>query len=101
MLKNSFSAWQPHTFAIISYAFSPNADFALLSLQNVDDDGQLSSSSEGSTIDGMAGADGEGSVELELEEIMEPDACFPDGEYFYIHHITYFSVGVKEIVQVF
>ncbi|KAI3356207.1 hypothetical protein L3Q82_017458, partial [Scortum barcoo] len=42
----------------------------------MDDDGQYSSS-EGSTVDGMRGDEGE-SLELEMEECMEPDACFPD-----------------------
>ncbi|XP_059198402.1 sodium channel, voltage-gated, type I-like, alpha [Centropristis striata] len=41
----------------------------------VDDDCQ-SSSSEGSTIDGQ---EGEESLVLEVEEFMEPDACFPPG----------------------
>uniref|UniRef100_A0A8C4I0H9 Sodium channel protein n=1 Tax=Dicentrarchus labrax TaxID=13489 RepID=A0A8C4I0H9_DICLA len=36
------------------------------------------SSSEGSTVDGLPGGEGEGSVDIELEESMEPDACFPD-----------------------
>ncbi|XP_068560220.1 sodium channel, voltage-gated, type I-like, alpha isoform X1 [Cebidichthys violaceus] len=44
----------------------------------VDDDGQLSSS-EGSTIDCGPGGEGGESVDFELEESMEPDACFPDG----------------------
>ncbi|XP_028447469.1 sodium channel, voltage-gated, type I-like, alpha isoform X6 [Perca flavescens] len=44
----------------------------------VDDDDQ-SSSSEGSTIDGVPGVEGRDSVDFELEESMEPDACFPDG----------------------
>ncbi|XP_037646540.1 sodium channel, voltage-gated, type I-like, alpha [Sebastes umbrosus] len=44
----------------------------------VDDDGQ-SSSSEGSTIDCLPGGEGGESVDFELEEIMEPDACFPEG----------------------
>ncbi|XP_039673920.1 sodium channel, voltage-gated, type I-like, alpha isoform X2 [Perca fluviatilis] len=44
----------------------------------VDDDDQ-SSSSEGSTIDGVPGGEGRDSVDFELEESMEPDACFPDG----------------------
>uniref|UniRef100_A0A8D0D7I8 Sodium channel protein n=1 Tax=Sander lucioperca TaxID=283035 RepID=A0A8D0D7I8_SANLU len=38
-----------------------------------------SSSSEGSTIDGVPGGEGRDSVDFELEESMEPDACFPDG----------------------
>uniref|UniRef100_A0A8C3AZW7 Sodium channel protein n=1 Tax=Cyclopterus lumpus TaxID=8103 RepID=A0A8C3AZW7_CYCLU len=41
------------------------------------DDGQLSSS-EGSTIDCGPGGEGGESVDFELEESMEPDACFPD-----------------------
>ncbi|XP_030614766.1 sodium channel, voltage-gated, type I-like, alpha isoform X2 [Archocentrus centrarchus] len=40
------------------------------------DDGQ-SSSSEGSTVDGQPAGDGGISVDLELEEAMDPDACFP------------------------
>ncbi|XP_070693935.1 sodium channel, voltage-gated, type I-like, alpha [Pempheris klunzingeri] len=44
----------------------------------VDDDGQ-DSSSEGSTVDGLPGADGGESLDFELDESMEPDACFPDG----------------------
>ncbi|XP_038576385.1 sodium channel, voltage-gated, type I-like, alpha [Micropterus salmoides] len=44
----------------------------------IDDDDQFSSS-EGSTVDGMAGGEGGQSVDFELEECMDPDACFPDG----------------------
>ncbi|XP_029315241.1 sodium channel, voltage-gated, type I-like, alpha [Cottoperca gobio] len=43
----------------------------------VDDDGQ-SSSSEGSTIDGVPGGEGD-SVVFESEEYIEPDACFSEG----------------------
>ncbi|XP_071329963.1 sodium channel, voltage-gated, type I-like, alpha isoform X1 [Trachinotus anak] len=42
----------------------------------VDDDGQFSSS-EGSTVD-IPGGEGGESVDFELEESMDPDACFPD-----------------------
>ncbi|XP_077392677.1 sodium channel, voltage-gated, type I-like, alpha [Festucalex cinctus] len=42
----------------------------------IDDEGQLSTS-EGSTVD-LGEKDGD-SLDLELEESMEPDACFPDG----------------------
>ncbi|KAM3607372.1 uncharacterized protein V6R79_006523 [Siganus canaliculatus] len=45
---------------------------------NIDDDDQYSSS-EGSTIDGPLGGEGAESVDSELAESMEPDACFPDG----------------------
>ncbi|KAM6955511.1 sodium channel, voltage-gated, type I-like, alpha [Lycodopsis pacificus] len=45
---------------------------------SVDDDGQFSSS-EGSTIDCGPGGEGGESVDFELDEAMEPDACFPDG----------------------
>ncbi|XP_044073556.1 sodium channel, voltage-gated, type I-like, alpha isoform X2 [Siniperca chuatsi] len=44
----------------------------------IDDDGQFSSS-EGSTVDGTTGKERVESVDFELEESMEPDACFPDG----------------------
>uniref|UniRef100_A0A7N8XBQ6 Sodium channel protein n=1 Tax=Mastacembelus armatus TaxID=205130 RepID=A0A7N8XBQ6_9TELE len=57
----------------------------LTSFPLVDDDGQLSSS-EGSTVDGMAAGEGEESIDLELEESMDPDACFPDGKYCYNHY---------------
>lgn len=53
--------------------------FTRLPWQNVDDDGQ-ESSSEGSTVDDMPGEGGE-SADFELEESMDPDACFPLGEY--------------------
>ncbi|XP_060910358.1 sodium channel, voltage-gated, type I-like, alpha [Labrus mixtus] len=43
----------------------------------IQDDGQFSSS-EGSTVDGMAGEGGE-SDDFDLEEAMEPDSCFPEG----------------------
>uniref|UniRef100_A0A673CVD7 Sodium channel protein n=1 Tax=Sphaeramia orbicularis TaxID=375764 RepID=A0A673CVD7_9TELE len=42
---------------------------------NVDDDGQLSSS-EGSTVDFGSARDRGESIDFELEEFMEPDACF-------------------------
>uniref|UniRef100_A0A3Q3QWW3 Sodium channel protein n=1 Tax=Monopterus albus TaxID=43700 RepID=A0A3Q3QWW3_MONAL len=44
----------------------------------LDDDGQLSSS-EGSTVDCMPAGEGGESVNFELEESMDPGACFPDG----------------------
>ncbi|KAK5861223.1 hypothetical protein PBY51_022637 [Eleginops maclovinus] len=44
----------------------------------VEDDDQVSSS-EGSTIDGLPGGEGIDSVNFELEEFIEPDACFTDG----------------------
>ncbi|XP_041857898.1 sodium channel, voltage-gated, type I-like, alpha isoform X1 [Melanotaenia boesemani] len=44
----------------------------------IDDDGQFSSS-EGSTVDGLPAGEGADSIDFELEEAMEPDACFPAG----------------------
>ncbi|XP_056245271.1 sodium channel, voltage-gated, type I-like, alpha [Seriola aureovittata] len=44
----------------------------------VDDDGQ-DSSSEGSTVEDAALGEGGESTDFELEEAMDPDACFPDG----------------------
>ncbi|KAG8000693.1 Sodium channel protein type 2 subunit alpha [Nibea albiflora] len=44
----------------------------------MDDDDQYSSS-EGSTVDGLQAGEGGESIDFELEESMEPDACFPDG----------------------
>ncbi|XP_023259369.1 sodium channel protein type 2 subunit alpha-like, partial [Seriola lalandi dorsalis] len=44
----------------------------------VDDDGQ-DSSSEGSTVEDAALGEGGDSTDFELEEAMDPDACFPDG----------------------
>ncbi|XP_019208048.1 sodium channel, voltage-gated, type I-like, alpha isoform X2 [Oreochromis niloticus] len=41
-----------------------------------DDDGQ-SSSSEGSTVDGVPAGEGAISVDFELEDTMDPDPCFP------------------------
>ncbi|XP_034429836.1 sodium channel, voltage-gated, type I-like, alpha [Hippoglossus hippoglossus] len=41
-----------------------------------EDDGQLSTS-EGSTVDGLAAGEGD-SLEFELEESMYPDGCFPE-----------------------
>lgn len=49
-------------------------------LQMVDDDGQFSSS-EGSTVDGLPCGEGAESSDFDLEESLEPDACFPDGEH--------------------
>ena len=48
-------------------------------LQNIEDDGQFSSS-EGSTVDCPPGGERRESVDFELEESLEPDACFPYGE---------------------
>ncbi|XP_054871206.1 sodium channel, voltage-gated, type I-like, alpha isoform X4 [Amphiprion ocellaris] len=42
----------------------------------VEDDGQFSSS-EGSTVDGLPAGEGGDSLDFELEEAMDPDACFP------------------------
>ncbi|XP_027146613.1 sodium channel, voltage-gated, type I-like, alpha [Larimichthys crocea] len=44
----------------------------------MDDDDQYSSS-EGSTVDGLPAGEGGESIDFELEESMEPDACFPYG----------------------
>lgn len=46
-------------------------------------------------MDGLAGE--RESEECEVEESMEPDACFPDGEHYYshCHHLTYYSLGVN------
>ncbi|KAM8749234.1 sodium channel, voltage-gated, type I-like, alpha isoform 1-T1 [Acanthopagrus schlegelii] len=44
---------------------------------NIDDDNQ-SSSSEGSTVDGSLVGEGKEQVDVELEEYIEPDGCFPD-----------------------
>uniref|UniRef100_A0A7N8WUG3 Sodium channel protein n=1 Tax=Mastacembelus armatus TaxID=205130 RepID=A0A7N8WUG3_9TELE len=48
------------------------------SSQTFDREEGFLSSSEGSTVDGMAAGEGEESIDLELEESMDPDACFPD-----------------------
>ncbi|XP_028249067.1 sodium channel, voltage-gated, type I-like, alpha [Parambassis ranga] len=42
----------------------------------IEDDG-LSSSSEGSTVDGLPPGEGGESLDFEFEETMDPDACFP------------------------
>lgn len=62
----------------------------------MDDDDQYSSS-EGSTVDGLPAGEGGESIDFELEESMEPDACFPYGEYYYnhCHHLAYSSLGVN------
>lgn len=46
-----------------------------------DDDGQYSSS-EGSTVEGLPSGEGGESIDLDLEESVEPSACFPEGEHF-------------------
>lgn len=55
-------------------------------LQNIEDDDQFSSS-EGSTVDCPLGGERGESVDFELEESMEPDACFPDGEHYSHSHL--------------
>uniref|UniRef100_A0A671XGQ0 Sodium channel protein n=1 Tax=Sparus aurata TaxID=8175 RepID=A0A671XGQ0_SPAAU len=52
-------------------------DFSSASSDVAYDDGQ-SSSSEGSTVDGLPGGEGKELVDVELEEFIEPDGCFPD-----------------------
>lgn len=78
----------------LCYICSSNTGFTRLHPQIIDDDGQLSSS-EGSTVNGMPGGDGDSS-DFELEECMEPDACYPDGEHYYnhCHHLSDYSLGV-------
>lgn len=49
-------------------------------LQTMDDDDQFSSS-EGSTVKGLPCRDGAESLDFDLEESVEPDACFPYGEH--------------------
>lgn len=48
-------------------------------LQMMEDDDQFSSS-EGSTVNCPLGGERGESVDFELEESLEPDACFPDSE---------------------
>lgn len=83
------------------YICSSNTGFTLLHPKLIDDDDQFSSS-EGSTVDGMAGGEGGQSVDFELEECMDPDACFPDGEHYYplYHHLTYYNLGVNIILHI-
>lgn len=85
------SACQSSVFVVCSSI----TGFTRLHPQIVDDDGQFSSS-EGSTVDGVLGGDGGESVDFELEESMEPDACFPDGEYHYnhCHDLTYCTTAL-------
>lgn len=71
-----------HVLYFSLHTFDPNTGFTWLHPQNIDDDGQ-SSSSEGSTVDGLPGGEGKELVDVELEEFIEPDGCFPDGEYCY------------------
>lgn len=86
---------------LLCYICSPNTGFAGPHLQVIDDDGQLSSS-EGSTVQGLPCGEGGESVDFELEESMEPDACFPEGEYHYshCHHLTDYSLGVNLTLHV-
>ncbi|XP_044222779.1 sodium channel, voltage-gated, type I-like, alpha [Thunnus albacares] len=58
--------------------FSSASSDAAVCPMNVDDDGQLSSS-EGSTVDYGEGGEGRESIDFELNESMDPDACFPAG----------------------
>lgn len=48
-------------------------------------------------MNGLPGVEGGDSLDSELEESMEPDACFPHGDYYYshCHHLTYYSLGVN------
>lgn len=46
-----------------------------------DDDGQYSSS-EGSTVEALPSGEGGESIDLDLEESVEPSGCFPEGEHF-------------------
>lgn len=50
-------------------------------------------------MDGMAPGEGGESVDFELEEYMDPDACFPDGECYY-NHLPYHSFGVTSYYTV-
>lgn len=61
---------------------SANTSFTRLHPQIVEDDGQLSSS-DGSTVDLGPGGEGGESMDFELDNSMVPDACFPDGEYYF------------------
>uniref|UniRef100_A0A7N8YG32 Sodium channel protein n=1 Tax=Mastacembelus armatus TaxID=205130 RepID=A0A7N8YG32_9TELE len=54
------------------------SDFENLNTEDFSSASSDLSSSEGSTVDGMAAGEGEESIDLELEESMDPDACFPD-----------------------
>lgn len=48
--------------------------------QKLDVEPRNPSSSEGSTVDIRPPGDGVDSVELELEESLDPEACFTEGE---------------------
>lgn len=58
---------------------SVNSGFTWLHLQIPEEDGQLSSS-EGSTVDLRVPGEGGESLDIELEESVDPDGCFTDGE---------------------
>uniref|UniRef100_A0A668AXG2 Sodium channel protein n=1 Tax=Myripristis murdjan TaxID=586833 RepID=A0A668AXG2_9TELE len=57
---------------------SVNSGFTWLHLQIPEEDGQLSSS-EGSTVDLRVPGEGGESLDIELEESVDPDGCFTDG----------------------
>lgn len=48
-------------------------------------------------MDGSLVGEGKEQVDVELEEYIEPDGCFPDGEYCYrlCSHLTLYSLCVK------
>ncbi len=78
------------------YICLSNTGFTRIHPQNIEDDGQFSSS-EGSTVDCLPEGEGGESVDFELEESMEPDACFPDGEYYdHQYCLAYYSLHVNQ-----
>ena len=48
------------------------------------------------------GGEGRESIDFELNESMDPDACFPAGEYYcnYCRHLTFYSFGVSLMLHI-
>ncbi|TKS67257.1 Sodium channel protein type 4 subunit alpha [Collichthys lucidus] len=86
--------------SIMSFINNPSPDCHRSYRRMIDDDDQYSSS-EGSTVNGLPAGEGGESIDFELEESMEPDACFPYGEYYYnhCHHLAYCSLGCVQRFQ--
>lgn len=65
-------------------------------MQIIEDDEDQYSSSEGSTVDCPLGGETRASEHSELEESMDPYACFPDGkDCSHCHHRNQYTFCVK------
>lgn len=92
------------TLLKLSYIGVANTSFCFQSWfypQIIEEDRQ-SSSSEGSTVDGLPPGEGGESLDFEFEETMDPDACFPAGKFCFskTYSLSFYSQPAYYILHI-